>query len=198
MTDGSNVHKQPAVRGLLILCVVLSLQACTWRIVPPEPAQETTTVYISVYGRHTRLALPDERGQFVEYGFGDWRFYAEAERNLLTAVQALLFSTGATLSRRELTPPGDSELRHHFYSNRTEAIDVPAKQARQLRESLQLAWNQAQGEQLDQGTLSFRRSPIHYSLFHNSNHQTARWLEQLQCDVRGVPFWSNFRVIQTE
>jgi hypothetical protein len=188
----------PGVVVLLILCVAPMLQACSWQVVSPDSVQEPATVYVSIYGRHTRLALPDGPGHYVEYGFGDWRFYAEAERNVLTGVQALFFSSGSTLSRRELAQPGASELHRHFSSNRTEAIEVPAIQARQLGESLQAAWNQAQGEQLNQGALAFRRTPIHYSLFHNSNHQTARWLEQLQCDVRGIPFWSDFRVLQAE
>lgn len=187
---GSQTFRLLALLGLLSL-----IQACSWSVIPPEPTAESATVYLSVYGRHTRLALPDESGHYVEYGFGDWRFYAEEQRTLFTGIQALFFSTGSTLSRRELPDPGQTDLRRHFLSIRTEAIEVPSHLARQLRDELMQNWEKAAGEQLSQGALVFRRAPRHYSLFHNSNHQTAQWLEQLQCDVQGAPFWSNFEVV---
>ncbi|MHA7880981.1 MAG: hypothetical protein ACX931_14405 [Saccharospirillum sp.] len=184
----------PTLNKLLLLCISLLLQACTWTVIPPEPTANTATVYLSVYGRHTRLALPDGPGQLVEYGFGDWRYYAEAERTLFTGAQALFFSSGATLSRRELTHPNTTDLSRHFLSVRTESIDVPAALASQLHEELLQGWEAAAGEEVRQGALVFRRSPQGYSLFHNSNHQTAEWLERLQCEVLGVPVWSTFEV----
>lgn len=184
-----------ALTFILLLGVLPFLQACTWTIISPEPTAEPATVYLSVYGRHTRLALPNDAGHYVEYGFGDWRFYAEEKRNLFTGFQALFFSSGATLSRRELPGPKSDNLRRHFSSVRTEAIEVPSHLADHLRDDLMLAWEEAGGEQIDQGYLSFRRAPQHYSLFNNSNHQTARWLEQLQCDIQGAPFWSDFEVV---
>lgn len=179
----------------LLLGVFPFLQACTWTVIPPEPTVEPATVYLSVYGRHTRLALPTDTGRYVEYGFGDWRFYAEENRTLIDGFQALFFSSGATLSRRGLPEPNSDNLRLHFSSVRTEAIEVPSHLAVQLRDDLMRAWEEAGGEQIDQGYLSFRRAPEHYSLFNNSNHQTARWLKQLQCDVQGAPFWSDFEVV---
>lgn len=193
MPTGTKAH-QPILTLLILLATLPLLHACTWTIIPPEPTAETTTVYVSVYGRHTRLALPDGPGQLVEYGFGDWRYYAEAERNLLTGAQALFFSSGSTLSRRELADPNTLELSRHFFSNRTDAIEVPEDLASQLHEDLLQAWEAAAGEEVRQGALVFRHSPQRYSLFYNSNHQTAHWMEQLQCEVRGVPIWSNFRV----
>ncbi len=184
-----------ALTFILFIGVLPFLQACTWTIIPPEPTAEPATVYLSVYGRHTRLALPNVSGNYVEYGFGDWRFYAEEKRNLLTGFQALFFSSGATLSRRELPEPESDNLRRHFSSLRTQAIEVPSHLSDQLRDDLMLAWEEAGGEQIDQGYLSFRRTPEYYSLFNNSNHQTARWLEQMQCDIQGAPFWSNFEVV---
>lgn len=180
---------------ITLLCTLFLIQACTWTIIPPEPTADSTTVYISVYGRHTRLALPDGPGQYVEYGFGDWRYYAEAERNFFTGAQALFFSSGATLSRRELVEPNTADLSRHFFSNRTEAIEVPGDQASQLHKELLHAWEAGSGEAIRQGALVFRQTPQRYSLLHNSNHQTAHWLKQLQCEVRGAPFWSNFRVV---
>lgn len=187
-----------ALRALLFILLIGMLpflQACTWTVIPPEPTADPATVYLSVYGRHTRLALPDAPGYYVEYGFGDWRFYAEEKRDWLPGFQALFFSSGATLSRRELLEPVGDNLRRHFASVRTEAIEVPSDLANQLRDDLKQAWQEAEGEQIDQDYLSFRRAQAHYSLFNNSNHQTARWLEQLQCEVQGAPFWSDFEVV---
>lgn len=190
--------KKPSLTLLILLLTLPLLQACTWKVIPPEPTADLTTVYISVYGRHTRLALPDGPDHYVEYGFGDWRYYAEAERNLFTGVQALFFSSGATLSRRGISDPGTSDLSRHFYSSRTEAIEVPRQLVNQLQDALLLTWEEADGEEIRQGSLVFRRTSQHYSLFHNSNHQTAYWLEQLQCEVRGAPYWSNFQIILSD
>ena len=51
------------------------LSSCAWRVVPPAKVAEPVPVYLSEYGRHTRLALPDDSTAFFEYGFGEWNFY---------------------------------------------------------------------------------------------------------------------------
>ncbi|HET7237938.1 MAG TPA: hypothetical protein VFI76_02855, partial [Terrimicrobiaceae bacterium] len=54
---------------------LLALSSCAWKVVPPRDLTEPTPVFVSEYGRHTRLALPDCTAAFFEYGFGEWNFY---------------------------------------------------------------------------------------------------------------------------
>lgn len=195
VTRQSRIHRQNLTRILLLFCLLPALTSCSWTIVPPEPEEQSETVFLSVYGRHTRLALPHDESGYVEYGFGDWHYYALGERDWLTGLRALFFSSASTLSRRELPDPGQAVLRNHFHSKRTEAIEVHRADVRQLLHELEQAWSESDEVRHGNGQLTFKQTDRQYSLFHNSNHQTAQWLEQLQCEVRGTPISSDFRLL---
>lgn len=119
-------------RGFLLVlsgCVIyfLSCAGCAWTVHPPDPQTSMAPVVLSQYGWHTRLALPGPDGSsFIEYGFGDWRYYALEERSLASGLRALFFSDTATLSRRPLAPPRDGEWGRRLGSRRSVELAAPA------------------------------------------------------------------------
>ncbi|GGX66543.1 hypothetical protein GCM10007392_37820 [Saccharospirillum salsuginis] len=155
-------------------------------------------MYVSLYGRHTRLALPVEPGshRYVEYGVGDWRYYALAERHWTSGVRALLLSRQTALSKRSLNIEPGAVPKNRLRSERTVAIIVPADTVPPLAANLQTLWRNGSGPTIERYGHSYRKIRRDYGLLRNSNRQTALWLEQLDCRVEGFVLWSEFEVRQ--
>ncbi len=69
-----------------------------------------------------------------------------------------------------------------------------------LRDSLDLKWKENFDPSIYKSwnDLEFVPYEARYHLFSNSNHRTARWLEELGCEVRGFSILSNFRLLPAE
>jgi len=174
----------------------LLLSGCTWTVIPPEVEGPSETVYVSLYGRHTRLVLPEESGsdRYIEFGVGDWRYYALAQRHWTSGVRALLFSNQTALSRRRLRiKPGEAP-RNSLHSDRAVAINVPADTVPLLMADLQAAWQDADGQTIERFDHRYRKVSRDYGLINNSNRQTALWLKRLDCRIEGFVLWSEFEV----
>ncbi|MGJ3243971.1 MAG: DUF2459 domain-containing protein [Opitutales bacterium] len=185
--------------GLLVIVAVCALApwaVLPWTVLPPEElAPPRATVFLSQYAWHTRLALPSEDSQhYVEYGFGDWRYYALGERSTWSALRALFLPGDATLSRRTLMLSENGHPAERFGSKRTVALKVPADAMFALRQDLERQWREAAGDPIRVNGLAFRRIDRPYSIIHNSNRQTGHWLETLGCTVNGLPLRANYRV----
>lgn len=182
-------------RAITIGLLLAVLSGCSWQVVPPEPTASSQTVFVSVYGRHTRLALPArDEPHYIEYGFGDWRYYALVERSWPSGLRALFLSGASTLSRQELAAPQNPDDTPHFGSQRTAVLSVPDSNVTALRDELEATWAAADGRERVRNGHTFREIDRPYGLINNSNRQTARWLEQLDCTVHGLPVLSNFEI----
>lgn len=195
--DG-RIRRVARMSACWFLCAItVGIAGCRWTVTPPNPVSvsEETTVYLSQYGWHTRLALPDEQGStYLEYGFGDWHYYALGEQDKRSGLRALFRSESSALSRRKLFAPGSLDLHLHFGSRRTVDLKAPAERVEALREMLENQWNGAAERTVWRHGSAFRKIDRDYALFHNSNHQTADWLEQLGCEIKGPTVRGNFEL----
>lgn len=165
---------------------------------PPDvPAGVATeTVYLSDYGRHTRLALPDEHNRFWEWGFGDYDFYALEDESPVSSLRALSYFGRSTLARRRLI--GDDSTKTmvaRLDAVRTVAFEVERQKSDDLLRELQSQWERGaekKGVHHARGDLQFVHADQRYHLFRNSNAKVAAWLRALGCEVRGAPLLSNF------
>ena len=177
--------------------VLLSLAGCAWRVIPPAQVADPVPVFVTEYGRHTRLALPNDSTAFVEYGFGEWNFYGLEKQGWLSALRAISgFGQGA-LSRRELPFAQDEvDFLQTAQGARSARLWVERSSANDLRKELEARWRANAGavvvRQADQIPVS--RDPAHYHLLGNSNHAVANWLKRLGCSVRGYPITSGFEI----
>ena len=156
-------------------------------------------VFVTDYGRHTRLGLPArDRRTVCEWGFGDWDYYALENTSLWSGLRAVSVFGRSTLARRSLPGAGDLErYRAAAGGVRTVAIEVDRDQADRLLAELEDLWRLGleSGEiHRGDGGLGFVRTEKRYHLLHNSNVRTAVWLRALGCDVSGTPILSNFRL----
>lgn len=166
---------------------------------PPEQVADPVPVFLSEYGRHTRLALPDGTAAFFEYGFGEWNFYGLEREGAFSALRAITGLGEGALSRRKLRYTlVESEFARVAGSSRSARLLVERAVAEDLRGELESRWR-SNADSIavrawDQIPVSRDRAAYH--LFGNSNHAVARWLERLGCQIRGFPITSNFQVIK--
>jgi len=182
---------------LAALAVIAGLSGCAWKITPPPNPASPAVVYVTDYGRHSRLALQVNESEMVEYSVGDWRYYANDERSLWRGLVALAVPGDAGLGRRMLPFSAEEEgVIESAGAERAARIEVEADQLATLLQNLDRRWQEnAETARFSPETkLHFVKDPDSYHLFHNSNHRTANWLQALGCEVRGSPIVSNFRI----
>lgn len=194
------------VAVLAMSIITLGLWGCTTTIIPPSAeyvADDPVHVHIADYGRHSSIMLPldDDDERMVEYGFGEWRFFALDDEGVGGVARALLVSSDGTLSRRYVDGPFTAENLqrillfdhlHTFRVHRDDAIGLRHKLDQRYDEHLDTEiYNQ-------RSRLYFVKVDEPYSLANNCNPVLARWLEQLGCELRGPALLSSWRVRQPE
>lgn len=182
-----------------LLLVLLLLAGCAGRLTPPEAPVSPVTVYLLDHGRHASLVLPRREGGMVRYSYGEWRWYVEAERHLLSGAAALLWPTESGLGRgvhETITTRG--ELTGLAPEGLVRVYPLVADEPRVVALKRRLdAHFEAPGvapvysEEFD---LLFVPYPRAYWWTHQSNLVTARWLRSLGVEVRGIPWLSRWRL----
>lgn len=177
------------------------MTGCGGTIVPPAHPANPVTVYVADYGRHSTLVMPTSDGGLVEYAFGDWDWLAAMHRQWYRAVGALFFSKESAFGRRFITrvPPMD-EMTFALDAKHCVSFDVSRGKMVALRDLLDRQYKAAEASATysPDGGFMYVKDPEKYWLFHNCNHVTKRWLEELGCDVRGACVTSKFKVEQPQ
>ncbi|WP_163557415.1 hypothetical protein [Halomonas sp. NO4] len=195
--DPAKKARRAGVALLLAACVLL-LTGCAGRLVPPAEVADPVDVYLLDHGRHASLVLPHHESGVVRYSYGDWQWYVEGQRHLLSATAAMLWPTSGALGRRvdeglalprelsRLAPEGVAES----YS-----LVVERSRARALSRRLDARFAAAApGVESPTFNLVFVRDPRGYWLAHQSNLVVADWLEELGVEVQGLPWLSRWRL----
>ncbi len=191
----------PNVRPALLplLCLLLAafgMAGCQQRIEPPATVSDPVGVFVIDYGRHASLALPREEAGLVEWSWGDWNWFALERTGPLQGLQALFASPRSTLSRRELAPTKNAEeLARSVGAEEILSFAVERERARALLRQLEARWLHRRDEAVTHPSgRIFVPDDARYSLFNNSVHQLARWLEALGADVSGSGLTANLKL----
>ena len=187
------MHKQVAWKWLFLLGPLLG--GCTNTIIPPKTVQQPATVYLLDHGRHPSLVVPADSG-LMRYSYGEWNWYAMENTGVLQAFSALFLPTPATLGAKYMA--NDAEYQRmlqidppvHVYPIRVDQAKV-AELRQRLDSVLARDDKHHYNRTID---LDFVHYPRCYTLFHNSNHETADWLRELGCKVRGCAMFSEWKV----
>jgi hypothetical protein len=183
---------------VLIALTAVGLTNCAWQVTPPATVIEPTTVYLTQYGLHTRLALPAADEGLIEYGFGEWHYYGLEERSWQSGGRAIFGLGTAARSRHRLATGGEAmKSWKTFNGDQTAVIVVETDAATRLRDRLETSWNDVREHAVQRkwdGVWVAPTPEARYHLFRNSNHATAQWLRELDCDVRGIPITADFTV----
>ncbi len=192
---GSERKARPALLPLFLLVAWL-VSGCQHLIEPPAAVSDPVGVFVIDYGRHASLALPEEDASLVEWSWGDWNWYALERTGVAEGLQALFASPQSTLSRRELGPVEDAEkLAARVGAEEVLAVNVERERVGALKRHLEARWLRRRKEAVTHRSgRVFVPDDARYSLFNNSVHELARWLQALGAEVSGKAVTANFKL----
>lgn len=177
-----------AVAGLGVLCVAVG---CTSTIRPPTNPGEPTTVFLLREAMHTGLVLPPAAGgsEFVEFGFGDWSWFALGNDAWYHAFATVLWPTQGALGRRTFAATDEAQLRARVHWAELSPLAVDGGAVRQLQAQLQQQWESRLAENVRRPELGWTFVPYDrsYWLPNNCADLAAEWFEALGCEVSWLP-----------
>lgn len=173
-------------KATAVILLAASLGACQYHVAPQAALADPVEVHIIDYGRHASLALPTGDAGLAEWAWGDWHYFARRDHSLGSALRALFSSDGSALTRRDIARADATALRRHLNAEAVHTIEVERQRATRLHDRLAARYERARASELiHEDGRRFVRDDTGYSLFHNSTHVLADWLEELGCGVRG-------------
>lgn len=183
-----------AMLGLALACA-----GCTSLVTPPRAPLDPVSVFLLREARHVGVVLParvDGRiERYVEFGFGDWGWYA-LERNAWHDVFAtVLWPTPGALCRREHLARSERELRAAAHWTEFEELTVSRARVEALLGRLEREFA-AQGERsvrVEAYDMSFALSDRSYWFGDTCADVAADWLEELGCGVSWAPIRMSMR-----
>jgi hypothetical protein len=193
-------------RRMVLVCVVLlaglPLVGCTgYTIRPPVEVAEPAHVYIVDYGWTSRLWLPEDAGGFTEWGYGDWRWYAKDQKNLLYGAVLLSWPTQATLGKHDQesgpwTDEGELQPGLVGYAGLVHEFDVEEAALAALRTSLHERFaSQSDTEFYNEGRqMSFVKDDTGYWFWNQSTTVMAGWTRELGCEASGFSLRANYEI----
>jgi hypothetical protein len=195
--------------------VALWIAGCGAVITPPMHVEAPATIYVMDYGRHTTLLLPavDEASAdalsgeglgsggasecWIEYAYGEWRWFALDETDWIRVFPVMLWPTRGALGRVSWEMgPGEIQRERWIPEDGLISLDVEAAQVAKLLARLDERYESIVETHLygERHRLHFVQDEASYHLFHNCNHETARWLRELGCEVEGLAILADFRL----
>jgi hypothetical protein len=174
---------------VLAVTVTWGVAGCTAVVTPPRDVVDGVQVYVLLDDQHRGLVLPDAEVGQVEYGFGEWWWYALREDAWHDTCRAVLWPTRSTLGRRPTHATDLVSLRQRFHWMQVHPIRVDRDKATALREELAKAYAAGHGEEVYNSLYGFHFVPHadSYWAFHNCNDKVAEWLRTLGCEISWVP-----------
>lgn len=169
---------------------------CTSTVSPPRGVVVPATVYLLQDERHLGLLLPDDTGAHVEYGYGDWNWYACNRDRWYDVFDTMLWPTRGTLGRRSV----DVTFLLARAAERTAFTLTPLLVERNavhaLLEALDASYDTALSESIwnDRYRMRFVPSEDGFWIAYNCSDAVADWLRALGCEVTRRPIRFGLRV----
>jgi len=172
--------------ALVALVICLATNSCVSTITPPRAPADPCTAYLLQDARHVAVVLPEERGGFVEYGFGDWDWYAALSDSWYHVFDTVLWSTQGCLCRRTLS---DARLARIERRGMVQKIVVERHSAADLLGDLDQRYDARLSTLIRNEVygLDFVETERGYWFLYNCNDAVAEWMERLGCHVSWVP-----------
>ncbi|MEM8758562.1 MAG: hypothetical protein AAGF47_12375 [Planctomycetota bacterium] len=193
----------PRVCFGLVLSVIL-MAGCRYTVRPPVSVLDPVTVYLVDYGDTSRVWLPkDDASAFVEWGYGDWRWYAKDKGSLLYGSVIFFWPTDGTIGRREWggSPWVDGRVGEPRsglagYATWIYELDVERESAGELLAKLESRYDAQRESEFynERRETWFVRDDTSYWLGYQSSSVMAGWLEDMGMDANGFTVKARYRV----
>jgi hypothetical protein len=178
------------VKRVLWTAVALSvativLPGWTSTVLPPAAPTEPTTVLLVAEGLHRGVAFPRPEGGFVEFGFGEWNWYALGHEAWHDTFSTLLWPTRGCLARRIHEANTVDAVRAALPGTSLAPLVVDGGKARVLRDRLQSEFDAGLAEKVYRPELRMEFVPHarSYWFADNCSDAAADWLRELDCEV---------------
>ncbi|MCR9247350.1 MAG: DUF2459 domain-containing protein [bacterium] len=165
---------------------------------PTEP-RAPTSIFILREALHVGLVIPDAAAapsSYIEYGFGDWQYFALANTEWYRLPPAVLWPTAGALARRRFraTTPAELRARAPHYVELDEVL-VEAAAVTRLRDRLTAEFAAGEPELVKSWNhrMSFVPSPASYWFGNTCADVVANWLAELDCEVSFVALRASLR-----
>lgn len=188
----------PLATVVIVVIAAVLLKGCTTTVVAPAQVEDPVAVYILDYGRHPGLVLPRSEHELVEYAYGEWDWFAMNRTGWAGIFRALFINTEATLGRRPIHKEDGADWWEDIHVSNLHPLIVERRDAESLLAELDQQWESQQDTAVYNrlNELEHVRHDEPYHGFNNSNIVMGRWLEALNCTVRGWPLYPvNWRVV---
>jgi hypothetical protein len=186
----------------IALSALLFLSPGCVSVYPQARPVAAKAVYITDYGIHSSLIIPNGDGRYVEYAYGDWNYAALNHDWPNDAMGALLVSFKSTLGRRFIETSPSDPVPHpvHRAPKRMQVIYSSGADVEKVRKILDDRYRNDATKVVHnpENDMDFVPDSEHYSFWNNCNDLTARCLRQMGCDVRGIVGFSKFQVVQVK
>jgi hypothetical protein len=194
-----------SVSGVVVwLAMACSAVSCTVVVTPPPQPEHPTTVFVLREALHLGLVLPSgasasEPG-FVEFGFGEWSWYALGNEAWYRVFPVVLWPTAGTLCRRTFAARDEAALQLHCAQTGREldAMQVDGRAVATLREQLNAQFDATAAHdgsvQRPELGMEFVLAGESYWFARTCADVAARWCEQLGCEVGWIPIRGSLAV----
>ena len=154
---------------------------------PPEKPIDPVTVFLIREAQHVGVVFEHPDGAFVEYGYGDWDWYATMADQWYYVFDTILWPTQGTLGYRRFPSRASFESKHRVASRTP--IRVSRANAAALVAEFRTAITRGTDEQLYSSAydMTFVKSADGYWFGYNCYDAVAVWLRRLGCHVSWVP-----------
>jgi hypothetical protein len=170
---------------------------CTSTVTPPRDPANPIEVFLLRESMHVGVVLPAATpGSYVEFGFGDWRWYALGEDQWYNVFRTVLWPTQGALCRREFAAGNADELRRAAYWAELSPLVVDGTEVAALRGRLEVICRGRAAQAVARRELGFTFVPSDESYWFlcMCADVAATWLRELGCSVSWVPIRSSLRV----
>ena len=183
-----------AVVGATLLAVA-AWCGCASTVTPPADPPDPVVVHLLSTGRHAGVLLPNGDGRTVEYGYGNWSWYALGKTDWWRAPGAVLWPSQGTLGRRYIADADLAAMNRSYGGGTLEELLVPRASAARLLARLDHEFA-AGGEPHfnQQYDMQFVKHPTDFWILHDCHDEVAEWLEELDCAVGWAPIRTGLRV----
>jgi len=176
-----------AVLASAALVALLVWTGCAVTLRPPEEPADPVTVRLLRTARHSALLLPTPDGRVVEYGFGEWGWFAQNRESWWRVPRIFLFPSEGTLGRRHLAP-GEVERLTSAEGARLAPFEASRARVDALRERLDREFAAGGEPHHDpQDRLDFVRHERSFWMAYTCHDAVVEWAEELGCRASWSP-----------
>lgn len=167
------------------------LVGCTATVTPPARVAQPATVHLLREAMHTGLVLPPSSAGagYVEYGFGEWEWFARGNDAWYRVFPTVLWPTQGTLGARHFAAADEAGLRRAASWAELTPLVVEAEKVEALRARLAAAMDARRDEAVARPELGWTFVPdaTSYWFPNNCADVVATWCEELGCTVSWAP-----------